>query len=168
LIPTNHKGSVPRGGLVYLKDKKVLIVGFEDGTLDFYNLKKKQIAFGLILEKGPYWGLGFNHHNNKLYAHSKSGVLKVWNFEGERPIQQDDILIDSEGDKPMGLVFLDKFVLSLSNSQQVMVIDSNDGKVLKKLEVPNLKCQTGLLITREQRILIADETSSKIGVIRYN
>lgn len=33
IIETNKKGVMPRGGLCYVKDKKLLIAGFEDGTM---------------------------------------------------------------------------------------------------------------------------------------
>jgi len=167
-IPTSRKGSKPRGGAQYFKDKKLLLVGFDDGMFQFYNLKTKQLAFAIFVESTVYWGLTFHEQTGRLFAHTQPGTVKVWNFKGERPIEENPLELEGEGDKPYNVKIVDKYLLSASNSEKIFVYDLEERRVVKKIEVPSFNAQSLLVLEKEGRVIVTDEDNAKVASLRLH
>jgi len=167
-IPTSRKGSKPRGGAQYFKDKKLLLVGFDDGMFQFYNLKTKQLAFAIFVESTVYWGLTFHEPTGRLFAHTHPGTVKVWNFKGDRPVEETALELEGEGDKPYNIRIVDKYLLSASNNEKIFVYDLEERRVVKKIEVPSFKAQSLLVLEKEGRVIVTDEDNAKIASLRLH
>jgi len=167
-IPTSRKGSKPRGGAQYFKDKKLLLVGFDDGMFQFYNLKTKQLAFAIFVESTVYWGLTFHEPTGRLFAHTQPGTVKVWNFKGDRPVDENPLELEGEGDKPYNIKIVDKYLLSASNSEKIFVYDLEERRVVKKIEVPSFNAQSLLILEKEGRVIVTDEDNAKVASLRLH
>jgi len=167
-IPTTRPGVKPRGGIHYFKDKKLLLVGFDDGMFHFYSLKTKKLAYAIFVEGTNYWGLEFHAPTQTLYAHTAPNQIKIWDFKGERPVDQNAITLEGEGEKAYHIRIVDNYLFSTSCSEKVIIYDIEKRQMLKKIEIPSMKCEGLLVLEKEGRIIVTDEDSARIASIKLH
>ena len=166
-IPT-RKGFAPKEGSLYFRDKKLLMIGYNDGMFQFFNMKQRQLAFGVFMESKPFFGLTYSELSGRLLLHVEPGVVRVWNFAGERPIQEYDINLEGEGDIPCNIRTVDKYLISASNNEKVIIYDIDQRKIVKRVEVPNFRVQGILALEKDGRIIATDENSTKIAALKLH
>ena len=165
---STRKGMAPRESACYFKDKRLLMLGFEDGIFQFYNMRTRQLVFGIFIENKPFWGLTYDEPSERLFAHIQPGLVKVWKFKGERPLDEFDVVLEGEGDKPYHIKVVDKYLVSANNSERVMIYDLEEKKLVKRVEIPGFKAQGLLVLEKERRIVVTDEDNSKLAILKLH
>jgi len=139
-------------------------VGFEIGTIGFFSLKQKKLAFGIYAE-GFLKSFCYCEKRKRIFGQIGPSTLRVWNFTGDKPIMEKDIKLKSQSQGPFYTILYDDVLYCCGGGNEIIAY-SLEKNQQEKIKLEDFETD-GLFPLREShRMLATSSVKSSLCVLK--